>query len=112
MELEQLIAGCRRAFREKTDGGTLGQHVMHGFVDLGGVAAAGAPNENGARLVAQPARDRPIANLRFGDKARGVGCVDDENIHPGNMIRSNNQISRIFKRSCAVYRQQNIEDAQ
>jgi len=81
-----LRAVGRRAFREYGRVFSGGKLVADFFVDQAGVTAAAAFEEDGFVHGGQPANHGPLADVSLGDESRRHNRVDDEYVHPGNVI--------------------------
>jgi len=86
MEVQQMAAVGRRAFRKNGGVPAAGQQFGDLLVDDAGVAATAPAQENRFILRRQPADDRPAPDLLLGDEGDRHGGVDDQDVDPRHMV--------------------------
>ncbi len=109
MELEERVPLGGDALGKEPHAVARLEHRMHLLVDARGVAPLLAANEDGARLVGDPAGDRPVADLALRDEARGARARDEEDVEPGDVVGGDH---RAGSRHRALHARGDTEDAQ
>jgi len=110
MKGQQNVAMRRGALREHRKGIAAAHCRRHRLIDITGVMTARAIDKQRITAFAQPTQQWPAPDLRFGDKARRLHCVDGKNVEPRYVI-GNHQRRRIDRRHTG-HMQSNGENAQ
>src|ERR1051326_6602507 len=76
------------------------------------MAPAVAFDEKRADAHHQATEKRPRPQLRFGDEARRMNGMDDEDVEPRDVIRDNNEIAAKLLVRSTMAAQLDIDDAQ
>ncbi len=111
VELEQPVALARNAFGKESDAVALAQCGMHLVADERDRAPLAAADEERARFLGDPAGDGPVADLALGDEARRPHARDEEDVHPGDVVRGDHRAARVHRGHRAVDTRGDAEDA-
>lgn len=86
MEGRYVVAGGSRALGEQPDYFPPFETSLHLLAHFAYGMAMTTFDEHRARTAHQPADDRPMPYLTFGNEGSGPNTVDDENVDPGYVI--------------------------